>query len=465
MDIFTCIGTPLQKAMGLINKLKKIPQMKKTTFVFLLLSVYSTIFAQNNRELLLERLQQYRDFEEMQIRDPQTGKVPLEGATLVKEQLYQQQAAAKQEAEQAVGNEKWIALGPTEVGCRIRTLLLMPTAYQKAFAGTVGGGLWRCDNIKAATSVWKPVCGAFDNLAVTALAIQPTNNNVLYMGTGEGWYNPGTFGFDPALDANYTRGKGIYKSTNGGTTWSKLTTTETDTSMHYIQKIVVLNDNVASNNDIVFVATLHGLYRSTNGGTSFTKVLYHSDVPGNNGGGVSAADEPAFNAVSDIEIAANGDVYVSMGIGQTDGVFKATFNGVSTGNSGSWVKLGGGLPTTGYQRIELACAPSNAATVYAVYQAVANASSDKNCLNIYKTTNNGTAWTLQNEPWDNDVSNVPNDIDWTAGQAFYNLTAAVDPNNAATIYVGGYSIHRSIDSGNSWSKISDPDDTFANLVF
>lgn len=394
----------------------------------------------------------------MQIRDPQTGKVPLEDATLVKEQLYQQQVASKQEEEQAVGNEKWIALGPTEVGCRIRTLLLMPTTYQKAFAGTVGGGLWRCDNIKATTPMWKPVCGAFDNLAVTALAIQPTNSNVLYMGTGEGWYNPGAFGFGLGLGTNYTRGKGIYKSTNGGNTWSKLTTTETDTAMHYIQKIVVLNDSVASNNDIVFVATLHGLYRSTNGGTSFTKVLYQGN------GGINFANSPAFNSVSDIEIAANGDVYVSIGILQTDGIFKATFNGTNTGSSGSWIKLGGGLPTTGYERIELACAPSSAATVYAVYQAVSNVNDDKNCLNIYKTVNNGTTWALKSEPWDNDVSNST--IDWTGGQAFYNLSAAVDPNNAATIYVGAFSLHRSTDSGNSdtWKKISDWNNTFPNLV-
>lgn len=336
--------------------------MKKNILLFCLTLNTLSLIAQNNNRVY----QQYMDFEEMQIRDPQTGKVPSDDLVAVKEQLYQQQVAAKQDAEQAVGNEKWIALGPTEVGCRIRTLLLMPSNYQKAFAGTVGGGLWRCDNIKATTPLWKPVCGAFDNLSVTALAMQPTNSNVLYMGTGEGWYNPGSLGITNSLTDDI-RGKGIYKSINGGTTWTKLTTTETDTSMHYIQKIVVLNDGVAGNNDIIFVATLHGLYRSTNGGTSFTKVLYHSDVPGNNGGGASAVDEPAFNAVSDIEIAANGDVYVSMGILQTDGVFKATFNGTSTGNSGSWVKLGGGLPTTGYERIELACAPSSAATVYAVY--------------------------------------------------------------------------------------------------
>jgi len=110
----------------------------------------------------------------------------------------------------AVDNS-WVERGPTNVGGRTRAIMFDPNdpTRETVFAGGVTGGLWKNTAISNAASTWTRV-NISDNLNVSCLAYDPNNTNIFYVGTGESW----TTG-----DAG---GDGVWKSINGGTTWTKV---------------------------------------------------------------------------------------------------------------------------------------------------------------------------------------------------------------------------------------------------
>jgi hypothetical protein len=96
--------------------------------------------------------------------------------------------------------------GPTNVGGRTRALMFAPGSFTTAFAGGVSGGLWKSTNVNAATPTWIQMTGVPAHLNVTCITVDPNNTNIMYLGTGEVYTG----------DAS---GNGIYRSTDGGTTW------------------------------------------------------------------------------------------------------------------------------------------------------------------------------------------------------------------------------------------------------
>jgi hypothetical protein len=106
----------------------------------------------------------------------------------------------------------WSPLGPNNQGGRIRQLLIDPTNPSTMYTAAVGGGVWKTTD---AGATWNQLTDLLlPNVAVAALAMEPGNPQVLYAGTGEGFYN---------VDA--IRGAGVFKSTDGGATWSALAAT------------------------------------------------------------------------------------------------------------------------------------------------------------------------------------------------------------------------------------------------
>ncbi|PJJ48494.1 putative secreted protein (Por secretion system target) [Hymenobacter chitinivorans DSM 11115] len=341
--------------------------------------------------------------------DPALGTVPRERLLVAQEYAQQllAQRASRRLPVSSLTQTTWVERGPNNVGGRIRALVVDPAdaTGNTVWAGTAGGGLWKTTTGAATTPIWQSVDNFFANLAVTAIAFQPSNTNIMYFGTGEGYYN-----------ADAVRGLGIWKSTDHGVTWTQLTSTARSANFQYILKIAV--HPVTGD---VYAATRAGLFRSTNGGTSWDKVL---------GAGTGAV----IDRVSDIEISADNKIYVGMGIQAGDAIYRST-----TGNAGSWVNLNtaanSGLPTTGYERIELACAPSDANRVYAMFQSTSDA-----LLDIYRSNDGGATWTALNKPrWENSD-------DFTRGQAWYDLSIGVAPNDANKIYVGGVDLFRTLDA-------------------
>ena len=220
--------------------------------------------------------------------------------------------------------------------------------------------------------------------------------------------------------------------------WTQLTAT---TGFYYVNDLEVRNE---SNNGVLYVALRgnnhaqawhgsadQGLQRSTNGGTSFTQVL--PNIPGESQPFVAA----------DIEIGANNTLWV----GTTTSSYGLTDRGggriLSSTNGTSWTTE---YTATNGERVEVACAPSDANYVYAIIEA-GNVVDD-----IVRTTNGGTSWVSRTEPSDAD-NGIPN-TDFSRGQAWYDLIAAVDPNNRNTLIVGGIDLFRSTDGAGTWSQIS-----------
>ena len=327
----------------------------------------------------------------------------------------------------------WLERGPNNVGGRTRAIVFDPNdpTNKKVWAGGVTGGLWYNTDITNAASQWLAVNDFWDNLAVTAIAFDPNDSQTIYVGTGEGF---GT---------GSSRGAGVWKTTNGGTSFSQLTATD---DYYYVNDLVVRDEG---GNSVLYVAVselfyqgawqgvatfFQGMFRSTNGGTSFTQVMPTSGSPG------------VFYTPADIEIAANNRIWVGTranSYGQGGGAILYSDNGTT------WT-----VATTrgSNRRVEVACAPTDSNVVYAIVEASSQVDE------IIKTTNGGTTWTSSStsvaitEPADAD-NGIPN-TDFTRGQAWYDLICAVDPTDANTLYVGGIDLFRSSNAGLTWSQIS-----------
>lgn len=352
-------------------------------------------------------------------KDPATNTVPRERLKQAYEyaELLRSRAVNNRIAG-AIPGMNWVERGPKNVGGRTRAIMVDPNDPSKktVWSAGVGGGLWRTNDISVTAPVWTSINDLFNNIAITTMAFHPGNTQIMYFGTGEGYFN-----------ADAIRGDGIWKSTDGGTTWAQLASTAGVANFQYVQKIVV---HPVSGD--VYAGTRNGLFRSTNGGTTWVKVL---------GAGTGAAD----NRISDVEIAADNTIFAGIGLFTTDGVYRST-----TGNAGAWTKINtgaNGFPLAGFERIELACAPSNALTLYAVTQDATT----NGVYQILHSTDGGNNWTVRSNPVDADGGIG---ADFTRGQGWYDLTAAVDPNNANTLFVGGVDLFKTTNSGTSWQQIA-----------
>ena len=111
----------------------------------------------------------------------------------------------------SVNNTPWQERGPYSVGGRTRAILFDPndTTGKRVFAGGVSGGLWVNNDITNASSEWSPVNDFWANLSVVCIASDPNNSQIMYVGTGES-------------STQDNVGAGIWKTTNGGSTWTQI---------------------------------------------------------------------------------------------------------------------------------------------------------------------------------------------------------------------------------------------------
>ncbi len=130
-----------------------------------------------------------------------------------------------------IDNLTWQERGPNNIGGRSRAIMIDrrdPTG-NTVFAASVSGGIFKTTNFTSASASWTVVDDQMTNLAVTVLVQDRNNSNTMYAGTGEGWFN---------IDA--VKGGGIFKSTDGGVTWTQLASTAT--TFDYVQDIVIDNN-------------------------------------------------------------------------------------------------------------------------------------------------------------------------------------------------------------------------------
>lgn len=357
--------------------------------------------------------------------DPALGGVPFERLRQANEEM-----GLRLLEKSAISGIDWQERGPDNVGGRTRALVFDPNdpTDKKVWAGGVSGGLWYTNDITASSVEWTHVDGFWDNIAISCIAFNPGNTQEIYVGTGEGWFNS---------DAQL--GGGIWKSSDGGTTWALLGSTEpggyaSSSDFHHVNKIVIKSNGTIFAATRAYYINRGGILRSTNGGTTWTRVV----AP-------YSSDNTVYDRGADVEIAANGDVYASIGVGSKGKVYKST--NANDGASGTWTDLSSNIGMGNAKRVELACAPSDANTVYAVAQ---GGSGDNDVEWFKKSTDGGATWSS---------ITIPKLVDdgtthFTRSQAFYNLILAVHPSNSSYVLAGGIDLHRTQDGGTTWTGIS-----------
>lgn len=313
--------------------------------------------------------------------------------------------------------DQWNCIGPNNIGGRSLCLAVHPVDTATIFIGSASGGMWKSTSGGVGASAWTVVNTGFPSSAVSSIAIDSVNPNVMYIGTGE------TYGYQYSfygLDNRVTRGMygiGILKTTNGGTTWTKALDWSYN-SQRGVWKVLINNKN----SNVVYAATTEGVYKSVNAGSSWNQVLNYQ-----------MCMELLLNPV-DTSI-----LYVSVG-NLSSFIPNANVGIYKTTNSGqSWTKLAGGLPGTWTGKATLQMYKGNPDYIYAD---IANDPNTNNYVGYYRSTNAGVSWTLGS-------TSVP-----SSNQGWYNQGHIVKSNDPNAVLVGTLNVEKSLNGGTSFTTKS-----------
>ena len=378
----------------------------------------------------------------LMLHDPNTGTIPTErilDALEIAEEKRTSWAYANRMTE-----VNWSERGPNTIGGRTRALLIDPndSTKKKLWAAGVSGGLWYTNDITISVPTWSEVDGTWGNLAVCSISSDPNDANIMYVGTGE---RMGIF-------STASRGLGMWKSTDGGGSWTHLTSTE---NFNYVTDIIVRNESGSS---VVYAgvgghyyegqwhgSANTGLWRSTDGGSTWTQVM---DMTANN----------TPYEIMDLDLGSDNRIWA----GSRTNVYGDGGGDIFYSDDGStWTKASLGVIGT-MNRVILSVAPSDPNTVYAM---IADSNSRKVGW-ITKTTDGGANWTIYTagttDPFPVDANgNVLGDAN---GQAGYDLSFGVDPNDPNTVFAGELDIFKTTDGAASWTQVTDSGGSqFANM--
>ncbi|MCF7797979.1 MAG: T9SS type A sorting domain-containing protein [Lentisphaeria bacterium] len=275
----------------------------------------------------------------------------------------------------------WIERGPGNVGGRTRAILVHPDSNSIWIAGAVGGGIWKTEN---AGQSWRSVSDNLPILSVTALALCDSQPNVMYAGTGEGFYN-----FDAII------GDGLFKSIDNGESWQQISSTAGQSDFKYVNRIIVH----PTNPDVLLAVTNAGIYRSVDGGETWEEVY-----------------NPSARVQQIIPNPQNFQTQYAAVNGE--GVVKSIDGGLNWSPVGAF--------NVSFARLELAISPSDTSVLYA---ALANANGS--LAGLFRSSDAGENW-----------SNLGNSPNWLGGQGWYDNTLVVSPFNPDEIIVGGIDLYR-----------------------
>ncbi len=324
----------------------------------------------------------------------------------------------------------WVPLGPGNIGGRTRAFIVHPTNPNVMYAAGVAGGVWKSTN---GGGTWVPLTDLIANLSVASLAMDPKNPEILYAGTGEGFGN---------FDSN--RGAGIFKTTDGGANWTRLSASVT-ADFYYV------NDLVISPNDSqrIYAATRTGVWRSLDAGATWTKVF------------------TALERYGCLDMVIRTDrqtdyLFVSAGSFTQASIYR----NVQAESSNDWTEV---LTEVEMGRTSLALAPSNQNIIYA---ASASINLDRwNALHaVFRSNNSGDPGTWIAPRRHDGIADLNTALFTNAyilfsqrcrnyegesySQGWYDNVIAVDPVDPERVWVGGIDLFRSDDGGVNWGLAS-----------
>jgi len=311
---------------------------------------------------------------------------------------------------------EWRLVGPFRGG-RVTTVTGVADNPQLYYMGSTGGGVWRTGN---AGATWENISDGFIDVGtIGAVAVAESDPNVIYVGTGE----------SPIRGVTTSQGKGVYRSTDAGKTWSHVGLDEAG----QISRIEVH----PTNPDVAFVAVQgqiwtpnpeRGVFRTTDGGKTWQHVLKVADTTG-------ASDlsmDPTNPRIIYAAMWNHGRKPWYIHSGGTDGGIYKTTDGGDT-----WTKLTGGLPET-VGKIGVDVSASRPERIYAIIEA----EPDKGGL--WRSDDSGKSWKLING---HRVLHT---------RAWYYIHITADPVDPDTVWVLNVPLMKSIDAGKSWEKIDTP---------
>ena len=304
-------------------------------------------------------------------------------------------------------------VGPTRGG-RVTTVSGHPTKMHTFFMGSTGGGVWQTDD---AGTTWKNISDKYlKSGSIGAIEVAPSNPNTLYVGTGSA-----------CPRGNISIGDGMYKSTDGGHSWSAIGLSDAG----LISEVIVH----PKNEKLAYVAVLgqifgsnktRGIYRTTNGGQDWENILFVSDTTG--------ASDLVINPENPNELyaafwRAERKPWTMIDGGYDGGIWKSIDGG------DNWEKLTNGLPTGLLGKIGLAIAPTQPNRIWALIQA-----KEEESGGLYRSDDSGQTWKRINR--DHNLRQ--------RGWYYTHLTAhPTDPN---TVYANNVQFLKSIDGGKNFDQ-------------
>ena len=357
-------------------------------------------------------------------------------AMMVKERAAQlaKQAAAKQGSgagvtgqvtNQAASASQWIPIGPAPAlepailgstypnsSGRVTAVAVDPTNANRIYIGAAAGGVWRSDNAGAS---WTPLSDSWASMAIGSLAVDSLGN--VYVGTGEenygvdNFYGAGVYLCPPPVGSvqsctQVTNGFSFNDKTTGGFPSIGSMAVTPGTSGATAELLAGVNAGSADG---------PGVYHSTDGGNSWTRVLNATAGGFPSATSVAIAKDPTTHLVSYWAALYGTGVYKS-----SDGV--------------NWTLSSSGITLTNAGRITVAVAPSNPSIAYALV--AAESTGDQ--LGFFFTTNAGGSWTPM--PFDSASNTNPTPghmVDVCSPQCWYDQVVIVNPTDPNTVIVGG----------------------------
>jgi photosystem II stability/assembly factor-like uncharacterized protein len=315
-------------------------------------------------------------------------------------------------------NLPWRAIGPAIMGGRINDFAVVDTDPSTFYVATAAGGIFKTTNNG---TTFKPIFENFETGSIGDLAVSQSHPDVLYVGSGESNNRQSS-----------SWGNGMYKSTDGGTTFTQIGLEKTQ----HIGRVVVH----PTNPDVLYVAAMgrlwggneeRGVYKSTDGGKTWERVLFVNNLTG-------CTDIVMDPQNPDVLIAAmyqrQRSPFGYAGSGPGSGLHKSTDGGKT------WTKLTKGLPETELGRIGLDIYKRNGKILYATVESKNSGSTQTPAGNggLYRSDDGGESWVYLSD---------------TNPRPMYFSQVRIDPNNDQNVWVLGVSMYYSKDGGKTFPTV------------
>jgi len=307
---------------------------------------------------------------------------------------------------------EWQEMGPQNIGGRTLAIDINPLNPNTIYAGSASGGLWRSYSGGVGVKAWNYAPTGFPVLSVGAIAENPSDTNVIYIGTGE------VYGYQDAiggLNIRTTRGSygiGLLKSSDNGKTWVK----SIDWSYNQTRGVEVIKLDPI-NPDTIYAGTTEGIYKSTDGGASWNHV--HSVL--------MTTDILINKQNTQLVLAACGNLN-STGAG----IYRSTNGGIS------WVQITTNIPVFG-GKILLA---GYLASPNVCFASVGMGTIDGDGTFLLKSTDFGSTW------------NQINTTDYSTYQGWYSHFVVPHPTDPSKLLCAGIDVFKSTDGGTTLTKKS-----------